>query len=597
MKDTVAAAIGRIQKFLNLKEKLSWKIALMVVAIALSLCAVMITASYYNYRSQVLENYRTRAMSIAAIAAEHIDPDRILQYLDRHERESAYDPQKDEAYLTDLNALREIQNALFQMREDLKEDNGHFQYIYVVYPTLEEPIYIMDADPGDPWSLGESEPWTDGFKKYVGNMTRGEYIKELLETNPSENKGEWLVSVYYPLRASTGERAGYIGVDMNMTSVKEDLFHYALRMSLIMAVMTVILTAIFILITSRIIAQPIRKLSHAAKRMVEEEETGQELKASVFSNIVIHSNDEIGILYQNLKQMEVDIHKYIRDLMRVTTEKERYSTELNVATQIQTNVLPNIFPPYPERSEFDIFATMNPAKEVGGDFYDFFLVDDDHLAMVMADVSGKGVPAALFMMIARTLIKNHVKRADHLSEIFSNVNKQLCEENEESMFVTVWLGVLELSTGILREINAGHENPAIRRADGRYEFRKCKHSLALGMREGARFREEQFQLHPGDGLYIYTDGVTEAENVQGELFATDRLLDVLNQNPSAPPKELLYTVKKAIDTFAGEAEQCDDITMLGLHYFGPLMSPEILRLAKTWLEKEDNQTRMESAKS
>ena len=255
--------------------------------------------------------------------------------------------------------------------------------------------------------------------------------------------------------------------------------------------------------------------------------------------------------------------------MQSEKEKERIGAELNVATQIQADMLPRIFPAFPERNEFDLFASMAPAKEVGGDFYDFFLVDDDHIALVMADVSGKGVPAALFMVIAKTLIKNRALLGESPATVLKNVNEQLCEGNEAELFVTVWLAVIEISTGKGMAANAGHEHPVLRRAGGRYELVTYRHSPAVATMEGIRFREHPFELHPGDSLFVYTDGVPEATNSKDELFGNDRMLEALNSEPDAVPEQLLKNVRSGIDTFVGDAPQFDDITMLGFTYMGP----------------------------
>ena len=255
--------------------------------------------------------------------------------------------------------------------------------------------------------------------------------------------------------------------------------------------------------------------------------------------------------------------------MQSEKEKERIGAELNVATQIQADMLPRIFPAFPERTEFDLFASMAPAKEVGGDFYDFFLVDDDHIALVMADVSGKGVPAALFMVIAKTLIKNRALLGESPATVLKNVNEQLCEGNEAELFVTVWLAVIEISTGKGMAANAGHEHPVLRRAGGRYELVTYRHSPAVATMEGIRFREHPFELHPGDSLFVYTDGVPEATNSKDELFGNDRMLEALNSEPDAVPEQLLKNVRSGIDTFVGDAPQFDDITMLGFTYMGP----------------------------
>ncbi len=247
-----------------------------------------------------------------------------------------------------------------------------------------------------------------------------------------------------------------------------------------------------------------------------------------------------------------------------SSARQRIETELNVATQIQADMLPSIFPAFPERSEFDIYASMTPAKEVGGDFYDFFLVDDDHLAIVIADVSGKGVPAALFMVIAKTLLKNAVQVGLSPKDALEKVNNQLCENNEAEMFVTVWIGVYQISTGKLTAANAGHEYPAIRRADGRFELFKDQHGFVLAGMENARYREYELEIGVGDTLFVYTDGVAEATNAANDLYGTERMLAALNQNPGLGPEGLLHQVKADIDCFVGASPQFDDITMLSL---------------------------------
>ena len=260
--------------------------------------------------------------------------------------------------------------------------------------------------------------------------------------------------------------------------------------------------------------------------------------------------------------------KAIFDQRAETQKTERLATELNLASEIQNNVLPNIFPVYPERSEFDLYASMDTAKEVGGDFYDFFMIDDDHIALVMADVSGKGVGAALFMMVARTQIKTRAQIGGSPAEILYDVNNSLCEGNLAELFVTVWLGILEISTGKGMAANAGHEHPVVRRKDGEYELVVYRHSPVMGAMEEMKFKEHEFQLYPGDSLFVYTDGVAEATDASNELYGTDRMLRALNKNPDAMPEEVLQNVKDDIEVFVNGAEQFDDITMLCIKYNG-----------------------------
>ena len=247
---------------------------------------------------------------------------------------------------------------------------------------------------------------------------------------------------------------------------------------------------------------------------------------------------------------------------------ERSRLELALAQRIQADMLPNIFPAYPERSEFDIYASMDPAKEVGGDFYDYFFVDDDHLGIVMADVSGKGVPAALFMMISKILVQNYAMAGHSVKETLEAVNHQICTNNREEMFVTVWFGILEISTGRLTAANAGHEYPALRTGEGLFELVKDKHGFVIGGMDGVKYREYELQLMPGARLFLYTDGVPEATNAEKELFGTDRMLEALNADPNAAPEDILKNVRAAVDAFVKDAEQFDDLTMLCVEYKG-----------------------------
>ncbi len=242
-------------------------------------------------------------------------------------------------------------------------------------------------------------------------------------------------------------------------------------------------------------------------------------------------------------------------------------TELNMATEIQTSMLPTIFPAFPNREEFDLYASMDPAKEVGGDFYDFFMIDDDHLGVVIADVSGKGVPAALFMMISKTVVQNYAKLGVSAGDVLNKANAALCAQNKMEMFVTTWIGILEISTGRMNCSSAGHEYPAIYH-DGRYELFKDKHGMVLGGLDMAKYTDYDLTLDRGDKIFVYTDGVAEAMNVNREMFGTDRMIDALNTDAAATPEETLRIVRASVDEFVGTAEQFDDLTMLCLEYKG-----------------------------
>ena len=250
-------------------------------------------------------------------------------------------------------------------------------------------------------------------------------------------------------------------------------------------------------------------------------------------------------------------------------EQERIVKELSTARQIQKSVLPHIFPPFPDRAEIDLFATMDPAKDVGGDFYDFYFIDEDHLCLVIADVSGKGIPAALFMMLSKRILEDLARQERTPSTILEKANDLLCDNNQAEMFVTVWLGILEISTGKLTAANAGHEFPAICKKGGSFELYKDTHGFVVGGMEGVHYKGYDLQLNPGDKLFVYTDGVPEATDGSGEMFGTDRMIETLSSCTDNTPKEILQGVRSAVDSFVGDAEQFDDLTMMCLEYKGP----------------------------
>ena len=276
----------------------------------------------------------------------------------------------------------------------------------------------------------------------------------------------------------------------------------------------------------------------------------------------VRNNLEFDSLSNDINATVDTLKRYIKDA------EERIDAELAFAKAIQHSALPSVFPPYPNRKEFEIFATMHTAKEVGGDFYDFYFVDEDNLAFLIADVSGKGIPAAMFMMTSKTIIKSYAESGMSVEEVFTVANEKLCEGNETGMFVTAWMGILNTKTGKVLFANAGHNPPLVKHADGTYEYLKSRAGFVLAGMEGIRYRKNELQLQPGDAIYLYTDGVTEATDLNTELYGEERLYTVLEKYKDVTPEELCDEVKKDVDAFVGEAPQFDDITMLALKYHG-----------------------------
>lgn len=330
----------------------------------------------------------------------------------------------------------------------------------------------------------------------------------------------------------------------------------------IMVLLIMLAGVIAVLIMSDKIVKPIESMT---QDIIEGATTGKMFEMKALYN----TNDEIEVLAESFDDLSKKTKRYISEITEITKQKERMSTELSLAAQIQEAMLPHKFPPFPERKEFDIYAVMDPAREVGGDFYDFFLIDDDHIGLVMADVAGKGIPAALYMMISKTILQSCAMLGVSVDDILNKTNEALCYDEDVDMFVTVWIGILQISTGKLMASNAGHEYPIIKRADGSYEDFKDKHSLAVGALPETTFKSYEIDIKKGDILFLYTDGVPEATDKNEQMFGAERLLDTLNNGPETDPQAILENVKKAVGEFVQEAEQFDDLTMLAFEYHGP----------------------------
>ena len=382
----------------------------------------------------------------------------------------------------------------------------------------------------------------------------------------------WLCTTGTPLYSEAGELAGYILVDLSLRTVIAEMRSFIIIFTLSILAINLIATFISIHRQKKQVVEPIGSITKAAEAYREDHVNGTQTGAH-FAELTIRTGDELENLSRAMQDMEQDIAEFTENLAAVTAEKERVATELNMAAGIQAHMLPNTFPAFPDRSEFSIYATMTPAKEVGGDFYDFFMLDGDHLAVMMADVSGKGVPAALFMMTARTMLRGVAQAGLDPAGVLQYVNAQICENNPEDMFVTVWLGYLEISTGKLVWADAGHE-PLMLRQGGEWKKLSRKGGIAPGflepefLRENSPFRNQELLLKPGDVVFQYTDGVTEAMTAADELFGEDRLLRTLGTAPSAEPDKLLPYVYEEVSAFVDGAAQFDDITMLGLKYNG-----------------------------
>lgn len=322
--------------------------------------------------------------------------------------------------------------------------------------------------------------------------------------------------------------------------------------------MLVVFSALFMLVyflIKKLIVDNIRKINHSLGEI-----TGGNLNVVVD----VRSNEEFSSLSDDINSTVVTLKSYIAEAAA------RIDKELEFAKSIQHSALPSVFPPYPNVKEFEIYASMDTAKEVGGDFYDFYMLGNQKLAFLIADVSGKGIPAAMFMMTSKTMIKSLAEAGNPIQDVFTLANEKLCESNEAGMFVTAWMGMLDLKTGKVEFVNAGHNPPAVRKNGGNFDYLRTRTGFVLAGMEGIRYKKNELQLEPGDEIFLYTDGVVEATDVSEHLYGDERLLNVLNENCSTDVKHLCEIVKEDVDQFAGEAPQFDDITMLHLKYNGPI---------------------------
>ena len=554
----------------GLKGKFIVGLAIIVTLVT----AAAISIGAYTYWNSITEQYNTTAYQTAKAAAGYFTEEEMRQYSDLVTRFNHGEASQDEIdKMTQSDRYKEIWDLINKLRISMDANDIYVNVFDMdILKNFDEgkyeakewnPVYyIMDSyyDEKLQFQMGQSGAIKKEYREdTLKAMESGKHMDRIIVTNGDFG---YNLTASYPV-VYNGETVAAVAIEIPMSTLETDIRKFINRVLIVSGLAMLILLIIGIIYIIRYLVRPIEIVVSEAEKFVDKNtEISEKLSK-------IKTRDEIQVLSRSILQMEIDINEYIENIKNVTAEKERIGAELNVATQIQADMMPSIFPAFPGRPEFDIYASMKPAKEVGGDFYDFFLIDDDHLAMVMADVSGKGVPAALFMVIAKTLIKNRALLGEYSpSKILSAVNDQLCEGNKSELFVTVWLAILEISTGKGKAANAGHEHPVIKRRDGEYQLVEYRHSPAVATMEGIKFREHDFELAPGDSLFVYTDGVPEATNKDNVLFGTDRMLKALNENQGLSNEKLLESIKKAVDDFVGKAPQFDDLTMLGFTYYG-----------------------------
>ncbi len=435
----------------------------------------------------------------------------------------------------------------------------------IAFPALEQAEKVMDYEQDN--LLKTDDP---ALREIVRSMVKGQSgFSEVRLKSGDKFLG------YAPIRETGWSLAVVISVDQVLKAAREtekNIMDYTaktrerlkdimLEMQTIVALMfgVILLVAVFIAIKmSNKISKPILDLRQGVQKV------GQ---GDLDHSLDIRTGDEIQALAEAFNRMTGDLKQYIHNLQVTTAAKEKIESELQVANKIQASMLPRIFPPFPQRREFDIWAGMEPAREVGGDLFDFFFINETTFCFVIGDVSGKGVPASLFMVIAKTLLKNEALRNASPEQILHNVNNALCEDNDECMFVTGFICIIDLETGLAQFANAGHNPPLFSRSEAMdFAYLEMESGFILGGMEEFTFNRETLQMQPGDVLLLYTDGVTEAMDIQGRQYSPERLQKIVSEAETSDVHELIALVQEDVRKFAGQAEQSDDITMLAFRF-------------------------------
>ena len=445
-----------------------------------------------------------------------------------------------------------------------RSHNVDFLFCVSTDNTYRTQFFLFSAaEEGDVRGTNYEEVYTLGTQVKVGKSQEDAMRSAKQKYDYLADAGKYVD--YYSYLTTIGNQHLFIGMTYDLTVLKQSINSQTISRTVSAVFYQFFLSVICLALIAYFIIRPLKEVQEDI-RFYKDSKRSKDVIESLSK---IKSRNEIGQLAEDVIELTREIDNYTKKIASISAEEERIGTELALAARIQESMLPMTFPPFPDRKEFEIYARMDPAKEVGGDFYDFFFIDDDHLCVVIADVSGKGVPAAMFMTISKIILANTAKLGKSPAETLENANSAICPNNREEMFVTVWMGILELSTGILTASNAGHEYPILKEPGGKFELLKDRHSFVIGGMEGLKYHSYEMRIAPGSTLFLYTDGLPEATDAKKNMFGTDRILKVLNKKPNQSPEQILHTMIGAVNNFVKDAEQFDDLTMLCLYYKGP----------------------------
>ena len=556
----------------RIRSSIRWKNFLQIIIVSVTIAAAVFYVGDREMRRETQQYYSEKAERLADSVAHNLKAAEVRELLNLVlpvYHEEADHEQGDHSIYEELTGNEEYQEIVDMLEQIRRSHKIH--YAILMFPDLTEErlVYLADADAAvirrdvNYRLPGESRAMHEGEAERFENWPR------LVPAYSYYNRGNVTDLVWSAASAvvdENGNPLAYVMVDISGNEIEQASGIYLRRVLPVTALLTILLAALSVGSIGYSLVTPIKRISEAADHYVEHRQAGNGEQTSYFHELEIKTGgDEIERLANSLEKMERDLNSYIENVEAISSENSRIRTELSLANRIQADVLPSVFPPFPKRNDIGLYGTMNPAKEVGGDFYDFLLLDDTHLALVVADVSGKGVPAALFMMISKTLINNTVRGVQSPGKTLEMVNNMLCENNKMDLFVTCWLAVVDLTTGKMTYANAGHEDPLFFHR-GRWHYITSKHGFVLAGIPGMKYYDFEEYLEPGDMVFQYTDGVTDCTNPAEELFGTKRLLDACLKARNDSAEDFLQDISETLRKFEGDAEQFDDITMLCFQY-------------------------------
>ena len=523
------------------------------IVLLLVLFSLIVSAIGYNsFTEALLQQYAEGAFLTARTAAELVDADRMDEY--------AQSGGTTAAYLEVLDRMDHLCNSSGStFIYVIQPDRSDYRHITFLFSTIDHNSHYTKYDFGF-----VRDTTNDEYREKYRALYDREAEQELVIRDKGYIETDSHITAMIGLKGSDDEVKAILCVQRQMDVLASVRNTYIKKIAAVLISLALIVIAGQSVYLHRVLLHPLTLVTEEAARFSRENTANPQKLGEVIRN-----KDEIGQLAASIDHMEEQIETYIGDITRITAERERISTELSLATRIQAAFVPHTFPPFPDRPEFELYASMDPAKEVGGDFYDFFMVDDTHLAIVIADVSDKGIPAALFMMSSMLMLHQAAMGERSPAKVLESVNDQICANNREQMFVSVWLGVLDLNTGVVTAANAGHEYPIVKQPGERFEILHDRHGFVLGGMEGLSYTEYELQLRPDAKLFLYTDGLPEASKQDNVLFGLERTLEALHAAEDGSPAEILAAVNAAVAAYVGDARQFDDLTMMCLHYSGP----------------------------